>query len=121
MRARVIFFSLLNVIAGAWLLAAPFALSYVPGSAPYANDLIVGAIVVALAGARVLGAYRSAWLSWINAIVGIWLILAPFVLNYATSNARYNDILLGVLITLFAAISALSSPIQVNSGQGGGL
>ena len=39
---------------------APFALSYYPGSAPYANDLVIGAIVVALAGARLLGAYRSA-------------------------------------------------------------
>ncbi|HEX5418004.1 MAG TPA: SPW repeat protein [Chloroflexota bacterium] len=121
MRARVIFFSLLNVIAGVWLLTAPFALSYVPGSAPYANDLFVGAIVVTLALARVVGAYRSAWLSWITAAVGIWLILAPFVLNYTTSNARYNDIVLGVLITLFATISALSSPIQVNSERGGGL
>lgn len=115
MRARVMFFSLLNVIAGLWLLAAPFALSYFPGSTEYANDLFFGAIIVALAGARFLGAYRAAWLSWVNAVVGIWLIVAPFVLNYTTSNARYNDIIIGVLVTIFAIASALSSPLQAES------
>ena len=45
-------------------------------------------------------------------MAGIWLILAPFVLNYTTANARYNDIIMGILIAVFATLSALSTPLQ---------
>ena len=115
MRSRVIFFSLLNVLAGLWLLVAPYVLSYEPGSAAYANDLLVGAAIAVLAAVRVLGAYQSAWISWIVALLGVWLIVAPFVLNYYQSNPRYNDIITGAFVVVFAVASALSSPTVVEN------
>jgi len=115
MRSRVMFFSLMNLFAGLWLLVAPYALNYRSGSAAYANDLFFGAVITVLAGVRLLGAYRSAWISWIIALIGVWLIVAPFVLGYLESNPRYNDIITGAFVVIFAVASALSSPTTVET------
>lgn len=43
------------------------------------------------------------YLPWLNVILGIWLIVAPFVLGYSTlTNAMYNDIIVGVLVAVIA-------------------
>lgn len=43
--------------------------------------------------------------SSINLIVGIWLILAPFVLNYAFYGANAaNDVILGIVIAILALV-----------------
>ncbi|MGH8093051.1 MAG: SPW repeat domain-containing protein [Chthoniobacterales bacterium] len=48
----------------------------------------------------------SVWISGLNVIAGIWLILAPFMLLYENSTARINDIVLGIVIAVFALIRA---------------
>jgi len=43
------------------------------------------------------------YLPWILAIVGIWLIAAPFALGYAqTEPAMHNDVAVGAAIVLGA-------------------
>lgn len=38
---------------------------------------------------------------WLGIIFGIWLIIAPFVLGYSNVvNAMWNDIILGILVTI---------------------
>lgn len=46
-------------------------------------------------------------LSGINVVLGIWLIISPFVLGYATSNAaEWNDIACGIAVSLLAVAGA---------------
>lgn len=40
--------------------------------------------------------------SGLNALAGVWLILAPFVLDYGGGDPRWNDIAAGAIITLLA-------------------
>lgn len=41
--------------------------------------------------------------AWINVILGVWMIAAPFVLNYAdVTNAKLNDIIVGLPVSLTA-------------------
>ncbi len=43
--------------------------------------------------------------SSINILLGIWLIIAPFVLNYANLGvAETNDIIVGIIVAVVAAI-----------------
>lgn len=49
-------------------------------------------------------------LSWLNVLAGIWLILAPWILNYQTTAAKANDVILGVIIGVVALIIALARP-----------
>lgn len=56
------------------------------------------------------GADREAsWLSSVLMLAGVWLVLAPYLLNYATSSASTNDILTGIAIGVLAAVGALAT------------
>lgn len=49
-------------------------------------------------------------LAWVNVVLGVWLIVAPYVLSYSTtSTALWNDIIIGVLVAIVALIGALGS------------
>jgi hypothetical protein len=94
----------LNVLAGIWLIIAPFVLGYGSGD-PYWNDIVFGAIVAVLALVRISGAYRASELSWINALIGVWLFVSAFWLDN-TGRAGGNDIILGIIVFLLAIASA---------------
>lgn len=44
-----------NVAAGAWLILSPFVLGYADAGAALANDVVVGALIVVLAGVALVG------------------------------------------------------------------
>ena len=78
---------------------------------------------------------KNSWASWTNVVLGVWLIIAPFLLGYsAETTALWNDIIVGLFIVGFgwyagskgnsgaswtnAVIGAwlLSSPFVLNYG-----
>jgi hypothetical protein len=97
----------LNVLAGIWLIIAPFVLGY-GGGDPYWNDIVFGAVTGLIALARFAGAYRASWLSWINALVGVWMFVSAFWLD-DTSTAATNDIILGAIVFVLAIASATAT------------
>jgi SPW repeat len=97
----------LNVLAGIWLIIAPFVLGY-GGGDPHWNDILFGAITGLIALARVAGALRASWLSWVNAAIGVWIFVSAFWLD-ATSTAKTNDIVLGAIVFVLAIASATAS------------
>jgi hypothetical protein len=100
----------LNVVAGIGLILAPFVLGYTEIRNALWNDVIVGLIVVAIATYRVAYPLRNAELSWVNALLGLWLIVAPFILNYDIFlTPLWNDVILGILVAGLALWSALSA------------
>lgn len=111
-RANVKMSSGLDIIAGLWLIIAPFVLGYTSVAPAFWNDFIAGIAIVLLAGSREIGeGYKIAWPSWVNALIGLWLIIAPFALGYSfVSNAVGNDVLLGIIVAVLATWSALSTP-----------
>jgi len=47
-------------------------------------------------------------LSWVNFILGLWLILAPFALHYRDlSVAVWNNVIVGIVIAILAIFRAL--------------
>jgi hypothetical protein len=57
-----------NVVAGLWLLGAPWLLTYADGAA-VASDMLAGALLLGLAllGARVHGRYGGGWAAMLDA------------------------------------------------------
>ena len=52
-------------------------------------------------------------LSWTNVALGLWLAVAPFLLLYSgTSAALWEDVIVGLLIAIFALWRALGSETQ---------
>lgn len=109
--SQIVAASGINLLAGIWLIIAPFLLGYSDDANPLWNDVVVGILIVAMAGARVAGAFRAPSLSWINAALGFWLVIAPFVLGYSDeATPLWNDIIVGIIVVLFGIWSAVSSP-----------
>ncbi|MFQ5846915.1 MAG: SPW repeat protein [Candidatus Methylomirabilales bacterium] len=43
------------------------------------------------------------WISWTNCVLGLWLAVAPFTLDYAGNRtALWEDVIVGLLIAAFA-------------------
>jgi ABC-type uncharacterized transport system permease subunit len=41
-------------------------------------------------------------LSGLNFLAGLWLIIAPWVLGYSSRDPRWNDVVFGAIIAIFA-------------------
>lgn len=88
----------INVIAGAWLIIAPFILGYAE-SVARTNDIWTGAAVGILSFIKLFMPEKTMWIGWITIVLGLWLILAPFVLSYTGIVPIWNDIILGIIVT----------------------
>lgn len=85
---------------GAWLFLAPFFMGYASLSGPAAwNSYVLGALVAAFAIAA-LWQPESPSEEWVNLVLGLWLVIAPFVLGfYATEAvAAWNHFIVGILV-----------------------
>jgi hypothetical protein len=101
------------VIAGVWELVAPFILGYANVTAALWNAIIVGILFIILGAwaALTADAATSKTLDWIAVVVGIWLIIAPFVLGYtAVTVALWNAIIVGIIAAACAFFAALRAP-----------
>jgi hypothetical protein len=109
-RTTVRWVSGVNVLAGVWLMLAPFALGYGDVTAAVWNDVIIGLTVFVLALFREAKPLEHEGVSWTNFVLGAWLLVAPFVAGYGDVGAAVgNDITLGVIILICAAWSAVAS------------
>ncbi len=102
--------SAINILLGIWLIIAPFVLGYARLDAAETNDIVVGILVAIIAAIRSFGAFTQPGWSWVNVLLGIWLIIAPFVLGYSgNATPLWNDIILGIVIAILAWTSAAST------------
>ena len=71
------------------------------------NNVIVGIVIAVLAIIRVSVPRQKGW-SWVNVILGIWMIISPFALGAMTTAILWNNIILGIVIALIATGSVSS-------------
>lgn len=109
-RAEVPAINFMLMLAGLWLIATAFAFGYPPQSAPQENAFFVGLTVLVIAFVCAISVAASRWLSWVNVILGVWMVMAPFVLGYTGIRiALLNDMIVGVIITGLALWSVVES------------
>lgn len=101
----------LNALAGLWLIVAPWVLGFsADAGGGVWNAVIVGVIIAVLAAARFFGAYGAAWMSWVNALLGAWVVISPWVFGYSGNAARlWNSIIVGLLVIVLGVWSASAS------------
>jgi hypothetical protein len=104
-RDQVLTAAWLGVIAGIWLIIAPFVLGY-GDSDPYWNDIVFGAAVVVLSGIR-LAARGTQAAGWLMALAGAWIFASAFWLD-STGTATWNDVILGIIVFCLGAGAAAS-------------
>jgi SPW repeat len=108
-RAQVTTAAGLSLLAGIWLIIAPFVLGYGDGD-PYWNDIVFGALVAVISLGQMLAGARYAWLSWLNMLIGAWVFASAFWLD-ASGRASWNDAILGVIVFLLGAAGAARSTV----------
>lgn len=95
----------INVLAGLWLIISPYIFGFTQG---VTNSVIIGIVVAVLALIRFINPVQASWLSWINTILGIWLIVSAFVMGVAAAPF-WNTLILGIIVAVMAIWSASSS------------
>ncbi len=96
--------TMINLVAGIWLVIAPWVLGYTSITAQW-NDVACGVAITLLALARLSGASRLIWASWLNCMIGIWLIVATFTIDLNPTE-WINDVIVGAVVALLALWSA---------------
>ncbi len=94
----------INLILGVWLFISPWIITYVASEARW-NDLIVGAAIVLFSWIRLVSRDRTGVPSWVNLLLGLWLIFAPFVMHYVSDGQRWNSVIVGVIVAVLALTS----------------
>ncbi len=103
-----------DLVLGLLLLISPWALGFASGAVgtmPDAADVgpvaawnawICGIIIAATALAAILR--FDEWTDWVNGLLGLWVIIAPWVLGFTGLGAAVAaHVVLGVLIVAFSA------------------
>lgn len=103
---KIIMASSINMLAGIWIFLTPFIFG-LTGTLFAINDYILGIIIFLIALIRVLYPFNTGWASWINAVLGFWLLLSPLTISESTSGAIWSSIIVGLVI-IIAAISSYS-------------
>lgn len=104
----------INLLLGIWLFISPWAMRYsdTAGAAAW-NAWILGvAIVVFAAVAMSISKARE---EVINIILGVWMVISPWILQFSTvvRNAEANAVIVGILVIIFASWSMALARQQV--------
>ncbi|MDI7861984.1 SPW repeat protein [Rhizobiaceae bacterium n13] len=93
---------LVNLFLAVCLFLSPWVVGFSLEAMPAWNAWIVGIVLGALAIATL--SVFAEWEEWVNLVLGLWLIVAPWMLGFTASmSAMWTHIVLGVLV---AALSA---------------
>ncbi len=96
----------LNVLLSLWLIISPFVLSFA-GSTGMWIAVITGAVVLVLAWLRYNSPAMGPGLSWLVCLLGVWLIVAPFLFGMAGVTRLLIDyVIVGIGYIVFGAWSA---------------
>ncbi len=101
--------STINLLAGIWLIISPFVLNYSNLGAGATNAVVVGIVVAILALIKMANP-EATWASWINFLLGLWMIVAPFARGFGSVGTVVgNEVILGIIIAVVAITNALST------------
>jgi hypothetical protein len=99
---------------GVWLFFAPFFMSYgsTTGAAAWSSYVVGAAVAVFATSALWTPASQSE--AWVNLVLGLWLVIAPFVLGFYAGEAvaAWNHIVVGILIAGDAIWAMAARPVS---------
>jgi hypothetical protein len=109
--------SAIVLILGIWFFFSPWIYG-AAGQGNAWNAWIVGALLSIFGTIRASRPVGTVALSWINAVLGVWVFFSPWIFGYAASTGRFiNNLCVGVIVFVLAILSARSThliPARVN-------
>ncbi len=100
-----------NIVLGIWLIVSPWFLGYGGLAAATWDAVVVGAGIAVIAIIRTARPEQTRPLGWLNVLLGLWLIISPWVVsvNHARPAPYWNDVIIGIAVAVLAWI-ATSTP-----------
>lgn len=95
-----------NALMGLVVMLSPWWLGFTDSMAASVNAVVVGLALIATAMGAIL--VPRPWEEWTEAALGLWLIMSPWVLQYALEREnRLVMVALGAVIVLIATWTLL--------------
>jgi len=92
-----------NAVLGIALVLSPWILGFAAETAAAWNAWITGALI-ALVAIGALVAFAE-WEEWVNLVLGIWAIVSPWLLGFATLGAAvWMHVGVGLIVAVLAAL-----------------
>lgn len=105
-----------TVLLGMWILISPMVLGFAPSQREVTWNLwAVGVVLLIVAAGRAAAQVPKVWQEAANLILGIWLMLSPWVLGFATHSGGRNSTIVAGLVIAALALWALLEDIDVRS------
>ena len=95
-----------ELIYGAWLILSPFVLGFAHYPAGMVNNIVVGLALILLT----IGSARNGLLRALLVLLGGWVYASGFLLNVPKSIFLWNNLILALLILVYAVASATPVP-----------
>jgi hypothetical protein len=76
---------------------------------------VSGAAIAAIAIAAIVA--FSDWEEWLNLLLGIWLVISPWVLGFVHTKAMHVSILIGVMVAFIAGLELWLRHYEPNYGS----
>ena len=91
-----------NLILGAFLFFSPWIFGFAGGH--LTQNAVIAGIVIAVLAIAALAAF-AVWEEWLNLIVGLWVLISPWVLGFqGNRTAMTVHVIVGVLVAILAAV-----------------
>nr|WP_315704299.1 MULTISPECIES: SPW repeat protein [unclassified Bradyrhizobium] len=91
-----------NLILGAILLFSPWIFGFEAGH--LSQNAVISGIVIAVLAIAALAAF-AVWEEWLNLIVGLWVLVSPWVLGFeGNRTAMAVHVVIGALVAILAAV-----------------
>src|SRR4030088_3736648 len=90
-----------NLVLGAFLFFSPWMFGFDAGKV--SENAFVSGIVIAVLAIAALAAF-AIWEEWLNLIVGLWVLVSPWVLGFQGTKAMTVSVVIGIAVEILAAI-----------------
>lgn len=114
MDKRIKYLNGLTIFIGVWLVLSCLFFPYISLS-NIGQQLLLGMAVIVLGTAR-LTVPNSMWASWINVYIGLWLIIATWMIPSTSDIARWNELIVGLVLVAISYASAKITIIHETRG-----
>ena len=101
--------STICLLAGIWFFVSPWVYGAANSGNAY-NSWFVGAAIFLIGCLRVSRPAYSTGMSWVNAVLGAWVICSPWVYGYTANTGRFiNSLCVGVIVLVCALWSGMAA------------
>jgi hypothetical protein len=90
-----------NLVLATVLFISPWLFRFTNGTARI--DVWVGAAAIAAISIGAIVAYAN-WEEWANLLLGLWLVISPWLLGFTHTRAMHFSIAIGAMVAYFALI-----------------